>query len=92
MIVVRKFLASIGWFIVLYLIVSLIGGGIVGGIAGANDPENAVEAGRIAGEEFGMTYGVYMLGGSFALAVIGSIFGILPFSRHHKKGASTTEE
>jgi len=82
--VIRKFLASILWFVILYLLVAFVGGGIVGGMAGANDPDNAVAAGAAAGEAFGAQYGSWMILGSFAVAVLGSITGVLPFSKHNK--------
>jgi len=82
--VIRKVLASILWFVILYVLVAFVGGGIVGGMAGANDPDNAIAAGTAAGEAFGAKYGLWMILGSLAVAVLGSISGVLPFSKHNK--------
>ena len=88
MIVVRKLIGFVVYAIIFFFGTLFIGGAIVGGMAGAEhagDMAAAQEAGRIAGEEFGMVYGTYILLSALAIAGLGSIFGILPFTRHRKK-------
>ncbi len=87
MIVVRKFLGIVGWFFILFFGINIIGGAIVGGMAGADfggDMEGAQRAGAEAGEAFALQYMEWILYGSAAIAVLGSIFGILPFTRHRR--------
>jgi len=91
MIVIRKILVSLLWLIVLYFGVLTIGGMIVGGMVGVDNPDNAAKAGRIAGEAFGLAYGLYILLGSAVIAIFGTVFGVLPFSKHNKNNQSQPE-
>ncbi len=85
MIVVRKFFMSLLWFVI-FLLVALIGivAVVVSGLD-MTDQEAAVAAAEFAGQEIGQKYGLLIFGGSALLAVVGSIFGVLPFTRHNKR-------
>jgi hypothetical protein len=82
----KRVLMGIVWFIVLYLGVLIIGGAIVGALAGAGqpNPQQAAQAGRLAGNDFGQTYGALILIGSLLVAIAGSVTGILPGTKKKK--------
>jgi|GEM_PF-1930306 len=82
MIVVRKFFASVIWFIIfLVLILGVFIAYTFFQIDLTNETAATAEAERM-GQEFGEKYGLPMISASAGLAIIGSIFGILPGSRH----------
>jgi len=85
MIVVRKLFASIFWFIVfVVLILAVFVAYTLSQVDLTNEAAATAEAERM-GQEFGARYGLLMFFGSMAVAVLGSVFGLLPFSRHNKR-------
>jgi len=66
------------WLIVLYFLSCTCAGMIAGGIAGAHNPQNAGEAGRIAGAEFVAKYRLFIIAAAALCAVLGSVGGLLP--------------
>jgi hypothetical protein len=69
------------WFF--WLGTLMLGGAIVGSFAasGATDAAAAMEASRIAGEEFGIRHSGIILIGSLLLAIAGTWLGFLPGTR-----------
>jgi hypothetical protein len=76
----KKVLLGLGWFVLLWIGLSFAGGAIAGGIAGAKTRgyTEGATAGRAAGEEFGRQYGGIILLSSAALALVGTVTGVLP--------------
>ena len=86
MIIVRKVLASILWFVIFVILaLAIMVGYTLFQIDLTADEATARAAAEAMGEDLGMRYGNVMLFGSLALAVIGSVFGWLPLSRHRKR-------
>ncbi len=85
MIVVRKVLGTILWFII-FFVICIIGITIYAltQIDLTNEATVAAEA-EAVGQALGYQYGDYMLYGSALLALLGSIFGVLPFTRHRRR-------
>jgi hypothetical protein len=82
------------WFIVIWLIAAAGGGAIVGMIAEheaatSNNQtttfQQGYSLGHDAGARFGQKYGGIILVGALALAVSGTVFGILPGTGRRKK-------
>ena len=86
MIVVRKFFMSILWFVI-FLVIVVIGLTIyiVMGLD-LSDQDAATAAAETIGAEIGQKYGNLIVFGLLAVSVLGSIFGILPGSRHNRTG------
>jgi hypothetical protein len=85
MIVIRKILMGIVWFVVIYFGTCFLLGAAAGAVAGANDPQNASEAGRLAGAKIVSTYILYILSGSLLAAVVGAATGFLPGTKGQPK-------
>ena len=80
----KKVLFGFVWWIGLYFGALVVAGMIAGGIAGGRDPQHAQEAGRRAGEQIAVEYGVHFFLGSAVIAFIGAGFGLLPGTRRGK--------
>ena len=60
-------------FLILWIGMLAVGGGVSGFMAGFNNPDDASELGRLAGEEFGEKYSIILLVVSLPLAFAGTI-------------------
>lgn len=80
----KKLGFGIVWFLALSMGAIIVGGAIVGGMAGAENPENAQAAGEAAGQAFGEAYSGMIFLSAFIIAVLGSIFGLLPGTKSEK--------
>ena len=80
------------WWVIFYFAACAVIGGIAGAMAGAADPQNASEAGRLAGEKMVSAYILYILGGSFLAAAVGSATGFLPGTRGKKPKPKPKQE
>jgi general stress protein YciG len=74
----KRVLLGIVWFVVFYLGSCAAIGFVAGGIAGATDPAHAAEAGREAGQHIVKPLVPYLFGGSVLLAILGTVYGVLP--------------
>ena len=77
----KKFFLGFVWFIVIYFGVIIAFGtyaAFAGGADGTLNPENAAEAGRVAGERVVEEYGLIIFLIAFLAAVIGTVKGFLP--------------
>jgi hypothetical protein len=85
----KRWLAALGWFAVLWVGLSSIGGGVAGAMAGASvrDPAVAAQLGARAGADFAVRYGTSILLGSLLLALVGSWRGWLPGTRASSEDA-----
>jgi hypothetical protein len=82
----RKFLMGVVWFFGIWFAASMICSLILTAVGGyqagrAGHPEQAVEKGRIASEEFSEEYGTLVLFGAFVASIIGTATEILPGTR-----------
>lgn len=78
---VRKIGFGFLWFIVIYMGSAMLIGAVAGAMAGVNSPENANEAGRLAGAAVVESIRIYLFLGAAILAFIGSAKGFLPGTR-----------
>lgn len=88
----RKFVFAPIYFVLFFVLATVIGGLIVGfSTVSGMDPEAGQEAisaaAQDAGENFGRQWGNVILIGSAVLALLGTIMGWLPFTKMKKKGA-----
>ena len=82
---IKKILMGFVWWVVFYFLTCAVIGGIAGAMAGAADPQNASEAGRLAGEKLVSAYILFIFGGSFLAAAVGSATGFLPGTKGKSK-------
>ena len=88
MIVVRKVLATILWWVVFFaVILSVMVAFVLTQLDLTGDQETVDAAAAAMGQDLGAQYGLLVFFGTLGLAALGSIYGILPFSRHHKREA-----
>ena len=87
---VKKIAFGVLWFIVLLVGISMVGGMLVGGIAGAQDPSNAAQAGQLAGEKFGATYGPFIMLAALVISISGTIAGFLPGTKKSSNDINQT--
>ncbi|MCM8533863.1 MAG: hypothetical protein NE330_22055 [Lentisphaeraceae bacterium] len=98
MLIIKRLLTSGILFIFSFILLSfgilILGSAIAGGIAGANDPENAREVGRIAGEDFGAAYRTIIGLGSLLISAVSSLYlsfgGIIPWCKNTEKQEEKT--
>ena len=91
MLIVRRIVFGFLWFIVFYFAACMLIGAVAGGFAGAKDPDNAREAGRIAGAEaVGRVLPLIVIG-SLLGAAVGSATGFLPGTRGKKEDEAVDE-
>jgi len=86
--IARKIIFGLIWFVVIYFLALVIGGAIAGSLSGMQAAQEGIspyEAGSIAGQKFGNTYGAIIFWSILILAVLGSTFGILPGTKLKKK-------
>jgi len=69
------------WFVVIYFGLCVLIGAVAGGIAGANNPENANEAGAIAGAAAVAKYRIYIIIFAIITSVAGTVTRFLPGTR-----------
>ncbi len=79
----KRFLAGLGWFAVIWVGASSLGSSIAGAVAGAstNDPSLATELGARAGADFWLHHGSLILLAAITLSILGSVTGWLPGTR-----------
>jgi len=77
----KRFLVCLGWYVLMSNAILFVGGFIVGMMT-AGDP-NAT--GYSAGYNFGATYGPIIQIGSFVVAVIGTLTGLLPHTKKEQQ-------
>ncbi len=83
----RKIVGTIVYSAVTYFLLVIILGALIGGVAGYEAGQNGqdpAEAGRIAGEQFASTYGLFILILCFILSAVGSFKGFLPLTKPSK--------
>jgi len=86
MIVVRKLLATLLWWVIFFILVLVVMVAyVMFQIDLSTDQETANAAAEALGQDLGMRYGNLMIFGTLAVAFLGSLFGILPFSRHRPR-------
>jgi hypothetical protein len=86
-----RYLFGFMWFVGIYFVGCVILGGIAGGIAGANNPQNAGEAGAIAGREIVTNYRHFVIIGAALVAAAGTFTGILPGTKAKPEAESEVE-
>jgi ABC-type transport system involved in multi-copper enzyme maturation permease subunit len=74
----KKIVFGLLWFIAFYLAACMAVGMIAGAVAGVGNPQNAGEAGALAGAQVVTSIRVYLALGSFALAAFGTWKEFLP--------------
>lgn len=84
MIVVRKFFGAFLWFVIFMVIgfVALVVYAVTQ-VDLTNEATAAAEAEAI-GQALGLQYGNILFLGSAGLAILGSLFGVLPLTRHRR--------
>ena len=83
----RKIIGTVVYTIVSYFLLVIILGARMGGVAGCEAGQNGqdpAEAGRVAGEQFAATYGLFILILCFILSAVGSFKGFLPLTKPSK--------
>lgn len=83
----RKIIGTIVYTILSYFLLVIFLGALMGGVAGCEAGQNGqdpAEAGRIAGEQFAATYGLFILILCFILSAAGSFTGFLPLTKPSK--------
>jgi hypothetical protein len=83
----RKIIGTIVYTIVSYFLLVILLGALMGGVAGCEAGQNGqdpAEAGRVAGEQFAATYGLFILILCFILSAVGSFKGFLPLTKPSK--------
>ncbi len=84
----RKIIGSLAYSAASYFFLVVLLGALMGGIAGVEAGKNgqdAAEAGRIAGENFSRTYGLFILILCIILSTVGSFKGYLPLTTSSKQ-------
>ncbi|HSI09069.1 MAG TPA: hypothetical protein VK985_10840 [Rariglobus sp.] len=78
---IKKILFGLLWFIIFYFFACFVTGAIAGAIAGAKDPQNAAQAGGLAGARAVAAIRIYLALGALVLAWVGAWKEFLPGTR-----------
>lgn len=86
MIVVRKFLATLLWWAIFFIVFVLgLTAYILLQLDFSGDPQIVEANARAMSQDMAARLSPLMVFGTLAVAALGSIFGVLPLSRHHKR-------
>jgi hypothetical protein len=72
----KRILIGLLLAVVFYFGACVVIGGVAGAVAGANDPENASEAGALAGAEAVLKYRAFVMATAAAFGVLGGWLGV----------------
>lgn len=80
----KKFAFGFVWLMVIYLVSCMLLGAFAGAVAGVENPQNASEAGRLAGARIVEEWRPYLVAGALLLSALGTATGVLPGTRNAK--------